>query len=132
MKYYQTKKVLQRLVYLSFLGTLPMMATTSTSVQNVRPDNSKVNERDASGKTLTAQDQAMGSERDVEITRLIRKDISASDLSVSAKNIKIITMNGDVTLRGPVDSSSEKEKIYTIAQAHVKSPNKINNNIQVK
>ncbi len=132
MKYYQTKKVLQRLVYLSFLGTLPMMATTSTSVQNVRPDNSKVNERDASGKTLTAQDQAMGSERDVEITRLIRKDISASDLSVSAKNIKIITMNGDVTLHGPVDSSSEKEKIYTIAQAHVKSPNKINNNIQVK
>jgi len=132
MKYYQTKKILQRFVYLSFLGALPMMATTSPSAKNVRPDNSKINERDASGKTITAQDQAMGSDRDVEITRLIRKDISATDLSTSAKNIKIITLNGDVTLRGPVETASEKDKVYTIAQAHVRSPNKINNNIQVK
>lgn len=132
MKYYQTKRILQKLVYLSFLGALPMMATTTQSAQNAKPDNTKVNERDANGTTLTAQDQAMGSDRDVEITRLIRKDIAASNLSTSAKNIKIITMNGDVTLRGPVNNASERERVSTIAQAHVKSPNKVNNNTQVK
>lgn len=73
-------------------------------------DNTAINARDA--KALTADEQAYGSERDVEITRLIRKEIVAQkDLSTYAKNVKIITLGGKVFLRGPVKSQAEKEQV---------------------
>jgi hyperosmotically inducible protein len=64
---------------------------------------------------------------DREITRLIRRSITQDkDLSTYAKNIKIITQNGNVTLRGPVRSEEEKKTIEAKANEvagadHVKS-----------
>lgn len=73
-------------------------------------DNTAVNARDA--KALTADEQAYGSERDVEITRLIRKELVAhKELSTYAQNVKIITLGGKVFLRGPVKSQAEKEQV---------------------
>ena len=40
-----------------------------------------------------------------------------SELSTTAKNIKIITANGQVTLRGPVKTAQEKAKIDQIAKS---------------
>lgn len=85
--------------------------TFANSGDDVQPDNTKVNERDKFSKELTAQDQG-NSKGDIEITQKIRQAIvSQKSFSTDAKNIKIITVNGMVTLKGPVKSASEKKQI---------------------
>jgi hyperosmotically inducible periplasmic protein len=80
------------------------------------PDNTGRNERDQSGTTLTPADQS-SNEADVELTRRIREAVVADEsLSTNAHNIKIITINGMVTLRGPVGSDGERSKIVETAQ----------------
>jgi osmotically-inducible protein OsmY len=82
----------------------------------VEPSNTGRNERDRSGTTLTPGDQG-NSKEDVEITRKIRRAITGSDqLSTDAKNIKIITENGKVTLRGPVQNAQEMQAIQSIVR----------------
>jgi osmotically-inducible protein OsmY len=39
------------------------------------------------------------------------------ELSTTAKNIKVITANGQVTLRGPVETAQEKAKIDQLAKS---------------
>jgi len=79
-------------------------------------DNTARNVRDRDGQTRTPTDQG-GSESDRDITARIRRDIVANDtLSLNAHNVKIITMDGVVTLRGPVKSPAEKATVGTAAQ----------------
>jgi len=74
-------------------------------------DNTGKNIRDRDSKTKTPFDQSE-SEADRTLTQKIRQAIMSDDsLSTNAKNIKIISINGVVTLRGPVSSSSEKDAI---------------------
>jgi len=85
------------------------------------PDNSAHNEKDASGKTLTPGDQG-NSTADIKTTQDIRMAIVArKDLSFNAKNIKIITREGAVTLRGVVDSHTEHAAILEIAKTYTKT-----------
>jgi len=82
----------------------------------VDADNTGRNARDADGNTLTPLDQGE-SEADRTITQQIRKAVVDHDqLSTNAKNVKIITQNGVVTLRGPVKSQEEKAAIASVAQ----------------
>lgn len=79
-------------------------------------DNTAKNERDQAGDTKTPLDQSNRPE-DLKITQDIRKAVMADDgLSMTAKNVKIITADGKVTLRGPVNNDEEKMKI----DAHAK------------
>ena len=79
-------------------------------------DNTKRNTRDADGTTLTPLDQGE-SEADRTITQQIRKAVVADgNLSTNAQNVKIITRDGVVTLRGPVKSPEEKATIASFAQ----------------
>lgn len=81
-------------------------------------DNTGVNKRDRDEAQPTPQDQGNDS-RDLELTRKIRQEIvSRDELSFDAKNIKIITVDGKVTLRGPVSSTKEIEVIKSIAAKH--------------
>jgi hyperosmotically inducible protein len=78
--------------------------------------NTEVNVRDRDGALPTPGDQS-NQEGDLQITARIRQAILDDDaLSITAENIKIITMNGRVTLRGPVKSSAEKSAIVAKAQ----------------
>lgn len=89
----------------------------------VAADNSGRNERDRNDATKTAGDQTEN-EADRTISQNIRQAISADDsLSTNGKNAKIITIDGTVTLRGPVKSEQEKTNIGAKAQqiAGVKS-----------
>ena len=80
------------------------------------PDNTGKNVRDRDDNTLTPSDQS-SDKADVELTRRIRKAVVADkSLSTNAHNIKIITVNGMVTLRGPVKNEKEKTKIVAKAQ----------------
>ena len=89
----------------------------------VPADNSGRNERDRNDATKTAGDQAEN-EADRTISQNIRQAIGADDsVSTNGKNAKIITVDGIVTLRGPVKSEKEKTNIGAKAQqiAGVKS-----------
>ena len=86
-----------------------------TSNPTTEPDNTARNVRDRNNRTLTPLDQG-NSQADVDTTAQIRKEIIAGkNMSVNAQNVKIITNNGRVTLRGPVNTAEEKRLIGEIA-----------------
>jgi hyperosmotically inducible periplasmic protein len=87
-----------------------------TQTAAVEADNTGRNVRDRSDVTKTPTDQSEN-EADRAITQTIRQNILAdSSLSANAKNVKIITVDGTVTLRGPVKSEKEKTEIVAKAQ----------------
>ena len=70
---------------------------------------------DRTAEKLTPLDQGNGA-ADVDLSARIRREImDGQDFSVNAQNVKIITNQGQVTLRGPVDSAEEKTRIGVIA-----------------
>ena len=86
-------------------------------------DNSGKNVRDRQNATMTPGDQS-NAKSDMAITQAIRKAVVADKgLSTNAHNVKIITKNGVVTLRGPVKTAEEKNTIAAKAEgaAGVKS-----------
>jgi hyperosmotically inducible protein len=80
-------------------------------------DNTDKNERDQKVNALTPGDQGQ-SEADRTITQRARQNVIAEDgLSVNAKNVKIITQSGVVTLRGPVASQAEKQSVVRLVRS---------------
>lgn len=93
-------------------------------------DNTARNVRDRQENRLTPIDQGT-SDADVQTTRRIRQEIlSAKTLSVNARNVKVITLNGRVTLRGPVGDEQEKKAIAEIATRIAKEGN-VDNKIEI-
>jgi hyperosmotically inducible protein len=89
----------------------------------VKADNTKVNKADRDPLTPTA-DQQKNNRSDLETTRQIRRAIMADKLlSTYAHNIKIITQQGKVTLRGPVRTDAEKQNVQTKAADVAGAPN---------
>ncbi len=87
----------------------------STNSPVVPVDNAAKNKRD-DGTTTTPLDQGL-SEEDTTITQAVRKAVMAEKtMSVNGQNVKIITKDGAVTLRGPVATSAERAKIADLAQ----------------
>jgi hyperosmotically inducible periplasmic protein len=98
--------------------------------QTAEPDNSGRNVRDRSGDTKTPGDQSEN-EADRTITQNIRQAITGDDsLSTNAKNVKIITNDGTVTLRGPVKSEKEKTEIEAKAK-QVAGVKRVDNQLEV-
>lgn len=91
----------------------------------VEKDNTALNRNEG----LTAQSQSKGTRGDVEVTRLLRKRLMEDDqLSTNAHNIKIITIENTITLRGPVANKEEKVKIENLARS-VAGPKNIDNQL---
>ena len=104
------------------------MAQDSTPVA---PDNTAVNVRDRNSGTVTAGQQS-NTKADIELTRQIRRAITKdSSLSMMAHNVKIVSANGEVTLRGPVQTEQEKTSIASKAQA-VAGVTNVDNQLEVK
>jgi hyperosmotically inducible protein len=94
-------------------------------------DNTAVNERDRDNKTLTPGDQG-SSDRDMAITQRIRETVIDDDsLSFTAKNVKIITTGGRVTLRGPVRNEQERRAIEQAAVA-VAGAGQVANELEIR
>lgn len=73
------------------------------------------NDRDRDGATLTPEDQGNNAS-DLAITQRVRQAVMDAELTTTEKNVKIITVNGVVTLRGPVESDASKTKIAALAK----------------
>lgn len=90
--------------------------TAAAADEKTDADNTAINKRDRSGETNTSGDQS-NSSADLKVTQDIRRALMKDDeLSMTAKNIKIVTAGGQVTLRGPVKTAQEKTKIAQIAK----------------
>ena len=97
----------------------------------IAPDNSAVNARDRDAGATTAGQQS-NSKADTELTRKIRRAVVKDDsLSTMAHNVKIVTVAGSVTLRGPVKTETEKTAIANIAQ-QMAGADKVDNQLEVK
>jgi len=93
-------------------------------------DNTAQNVRDRDRQTLTPLDQG-NNKADIDTSAQIRKDILADKtMSLNARNVKIITANGRVTLRGVVNTDEEKRRIAEIA-GNIATQN-VDNQLQVK
>jgi osmotically-inducible protein OsmY len=94
--------------------------------QATAPDNSKSNKVDRSNAAATADAQTNKSS-DIDLTKRIRKSVMADKaLSTYAHNVKIVTVNGRVTLNGVVRSEQEKGAIEMKAAAVAGQENVIN------
>jgi osmotically-inducible protein OsmY len=83
----------------------------SSDVSAVAPNNTGKNARDRAPDAVTPFTQS-NNRADVDMTRQIRRALMRDkSLSTTAKNVKIITVDGTVTLRGPVKSPHEKAAI---------------------
>jgi osmotically-inducible protein OsmY len=99
--------------------------------QDKPADNTRINKRDRSKDQPTA-DQQKENPNDREITRKIRRAIvEDKSLSTYGHNVKIITQNGRVTLKGPVRSQEEKDTIAAKAAA-IAGEDRVDNQLEVK
>ena len=99
---------------------------------DTKADNTKVNKRDRSSGEVTA-DQQKSNAADRRLTKKIRQSVLADkSLSTYAHNIKIISQNGAVTLKGPVKSDDEKKAIVAKAVAVTGSADRVTDQMSVK
>lgn len=107
-------------IFLSLVLALPVILGPAlyarTSAQsNPQANNTKANKPDQDQGKPTADQQKMNA-TDRNITKKIRSALhNDSSLSTYAHNIKIIAIDGKVTLKGPVRSDEERNKIATEA-----------------
>jgi osmotically-inducible protein OsmY len=109
-----------------------VVGTCFGQATSTKADNTKVNKRDRNTGEVTADQQRVNAS-DQELTKKIRKSVMADkSLSTDAHNIKIISQNGAVTLKGPVKSDDEKKAIVAKAVAVAGSADKVTDQISVK
>ena len=124
------KRPVLTLVMFSTLLGLGFVATAQDSTP-AAPDNSAVNVRDRAPGAMTAGQQS-NSTNDVELTRRIRRAmVQDHSLSMLAHNVKIVSANGRVTLRGPVKTRKERVAIASKARAIAGARN-VDNELEVK
>ena len=108
------------------------LGTASLAVSAQAPDNTQVNKRDRSAGEATA-DQQKNNRTDLDLTKDIRKSITDDkSLSTYAHNVKVISQNGTVTLKGPVKSAEEKTSIVSKAVSIAGSSDKVVDQMSVK
>jgi hyperosmotically inducible protein len=130
------KRIFHFIIVVLAALTWPALAQDVTAPRTDDPgtseaDNTAQNVRERNEQPMTPLNQG-NRQNDVNITAQIRKEIMAApDLSMNAKNVKIVTQNGLVTLRGPVETAEEKNLIGEIAN-RIARPENVNNQLDVK
>jgi hyperosmotically inducible protein len=119
----------------SALAGAPEPSSSKTKVDAgtkvIEPSNSANNQRHDRPGEPTADHQS-NEQSDLDLTAKIRRSIvSDKSLSVNAHNVKIVAQNGQVTLKGPVQSEAEKKAIEQRASSIAGQPN-VKNEIDVQ
>jgi hyperosmotically inducible periplasmic protein len=115
----------------AFLLTTSLVNAGALFAQQSAPDNTAVNQRDRNGTEPTA-DQQKDNRSDRNITQQIRRAIMQDkSLSTYAHNVKVITQDGQVTLKGPVRSDDEKHAVEAKA-AEIAGEGRVTSELDVK
>ena len=114
----------------SLLGSAWVVAQDSAN-QNAPADNTRMNQQDRNANEPTA-DQQKDNSSDRDITQQVRRSImKVKSLSTYAHNVKIITQNGQVTLKGPVRSDEEKRAVEAKA-SEIAGQDKVTSELDIK
>jgi len=114
------------------VGTSVATGALHAQDAKTKPDNSAVNKRDQNPGEATADQQKMNA-TDRGITAKIRKSVMADkSLSTYAHNVKIVSQDGTVTLKGPVRSDDEVRSIVAKATEVTGSGDKVVNQLSVQ
>lgn len=111
----------------------PTPLERTTTLKPVTPpdaDNTAKNARDRDGDLKTPIDQNEN-QPDIDITAKIRQRVVDTKMSINAQNVKIITQDGKVTLRGPVKTEEEKTRIEEFAR-EVAGADKVASQLEVE
>jgi hyperosmotically inducible protein len=109
-----------------------LLASGLTLFAQAQPDNTKNNKGDQKPGAVTADQQKMNP-ADRDLTQKIRKSVMADkSLSTYAHNVKIISQDGMVTLKGPVNTDDEKKNVVSKAVAITGSADKVSDQLTVK
>jgi hyperosmotically inducible periplasmic protein len=115
---------------LALSSMLAFSHAIAQSASAVAPDNAKSNKVDASNTTGTADAQS-NSAMDIDLTKRIRQSVMGDkSLSTYAHNIKIVTVNGSVTLNGVVRSTDEKSAVEMMA-ANIAGRDRVTSDLKV-
>jgi len=88
-----------------------LVGTTFSTGAQTPADNTKANKRDRAAGAVTS-DQQKENTSDRELTQKIRRAVmDDKSLSTYAHNVKIVTLDGQVTLKGPVRTQDEKNTV---------------------
>ncbi|MBC7714618.1 MAG: BON domain-containing protein [Rhizobacter sp.] len=114
----------------SWLMVLAVAALTTINVVVAKQDSTPNTRVVSQGDQRTVGDQS-NKPSDVLTSKRIRTELmNDTALSMKAKNIKIITVNNGVTLKGNVESADERERV--LKHAYLTAPkHKIYNQISV-
>jgi osmotically-inducible protein OsmY len=118
------------LMYIALVtSSCPVWADGGADAQSA-PDNTRTNERDRSESEVTADQQKQNSS-DEAISQQIRRAIHQDkSLSTYAHNVKIVTRDGNVILKGPVRSIEEKRIVEAKAIA-VAGEDRVSSQLQI-
>jgi hyperosmotically inducible periplasmic protein len=120
-----------RVILTALFCTAAAIGQGQTPDPAVKPDNTEMNKRDRNSGEATADKQKMNA-ADQNLTLKIRQSIvSDKSLSSYAHNIKIISQNGTVTLKGPVKSDDEKKIVMAKAVAVTGIADKVTDEVSV-
>ena len=103
-------------------GTAGATATSNTTTTSTgtsagaEPEIKRLDLKDRNGQTITPADQA-NTRANLYVTGAIRQSLVKNGLGAAARNIKINTTNGLVTLTGSVRTEAEKARIESLARA---------------
>jgi hyperosmotically inducible periplasmic protein len=109
------------------LSSAALVMLQSAGAQTMPPaDNSKSNQTDPSNRGVTSDSQKENA-TDRGIVQQIRKGLMADkDLSTYAHNIKVVSINGQVTLNGVVRNDDERAKVANVAEEVAGKQNVVN------
>src|SRR6476646_7599056 len=109
----------------------PATRSDPAASDSTKADNTKRNSSEQNKNTDTAEKQS-NSKDDLALTQKIRQAVMKDgSLSMNAKNVKIIAQDGQITLKGPVDSQQEEDTIGTKA-GEIAGKDKVDNQLEVK
>ena len=107
-----------------------LLAPAFSAGAQTAPDNTKTNQQDRAKGAATA-DQQKENASDREITQKIRQSVmDDKSLSTYAHNVKVITQDGHVTLKGPVQTAEEKKTVEAKA-SEVAGDGNVTNQISI-
>lgn len=109
------------------LSGLCLTGSLQAQSTQAAPDNTKVNKGDRNTQSTNADKAIHNNLSDRQVEAHIRREIvKDKNLSMYAHNVKIVSANGKVTLKGPVRSEEEKQTVEQIAKKYAADPNVIN------
>jgi hyperosmotically inducible periplasmic protein len=125
------KVLIAQLLLMSSLSLIWAQQDTGTSQNAPSADNTKVNERDRNQSQPTAEQQKENPADRQLIQQIRRALVKDKSLSTNAHNVKVIAQDGTVTLKGPVNSESEKQAVEAKA-AQIAGSDKVTSDLQVR